>query len=275
MHRLRRLLLLAGAALAVGAGVAAYPWIATFLLLALTWFLRSASLAASAAGDRRRLRGAKWYDPVISLVGAPWHVVRAIPGTVLLALWSLGLALAAALICYAAAVDVDVALLVTGLTLAVSLWAGPGGSRVRSPLLRIVNPVSADLVRWSVAFAVVLAAAAVLAFLVTAEGVNWAPGERTRRSRRRLGPESRPVPDREIVIPRSDQSWHDGSRAAPEHHHFLARRRPTDRAADAPTFRPAGGFFVARSARERHRWTCMAPSTSTTPPCATVRSRRG
>ena len=177
VHRLRRLLLLAGAALAVGAGVAAYPWIATFLLLALTWFLRSASLAASAAGDRRRLRGAKWYDPVISLVGAPWHVVRAIPGTVLLGLWSLGLALAAALICYAAAVDVDVALLVTGLTLAVSLWAGPGGSRVRSPLLRIANPVSADLVRWSVAFALVLAAAAVLAFLVTAEGVNWTPGE--------------------------------------------------------------------------------------------------
>ena len=57
-------------------------------LLLVVWVLRSASLAASATGDRRRLRGAKWYDPVLYLVGAPWHVVRSIPGTLLLALWS-------------------------------------------------------------------------------------------------------------------------------------------------------------------------------------------
>ena len=72
--------------------VTAYPWLGTGLLLLVVWVLRSASLAASATGDRRRLRGAKWYDPVLYLVGAPWHAVRSIPGTLLLVLWSLGLA---------------------------------------------------------------------------------------------------------------------------------------------------------------------------------------
>ena len=104
--------------------------------------LRSASLAASATGDRRRLRGAKWYDPVLYLVGAPWHAVRSIPGTLLLVLWALGLALAAVLVCYAAAASVEVTLFAAGLVLAVSLWLGPGGSRVRGPMSRAVNPLS-------------------------------------------------------------------------------------------------------------------------------------
>jgi len=175
LERLRRGLLWTAGTVAAGAALTAYPWVALPTLIVLTWLLRSASLAATATGDRRRLRGAKWYDPVLYLIGAPWHVVRAIPGTILLALWSIGLALAAALICYAAAADLETSLFVTGLTFVVALALGPGGSRVRSPLARAVHPLASKPGAWLVSLLVVGAVAACFGYLVSTSGVNWTP----------------------------------------------------------------------------------------------------
>ena len=131
-ERLRRALLLGVGAVAAGAAIAAYPWLATVSLLLLTWLLRSISLAASAHDQRRQYRGRKWYDGVQLLIAAPWHLVQSVPGAVLLGLWALGLASAAALVCYAIATGVELALFVCGLVLAGSLWWGPGGSRLRA-----------------------------------------------------------------------------------------------------------------------------------------------
>jgi hypothetical protein len=156
--------------------VTAFPWLALGVLLLLCWLLRSASLAATATGDRRRLRGARWYDPVIYLLGAPWHVVRAIPGTIMLALWSLGLALAAALLCYATAASTTTTLWATGLAFVASLWLGPGGSRVRSPLRRVVNPLAADAGSWVAAVVVLVAAGAFLSY-VAQSGPTWTPAD--------------------------------------------------------------------------------------------------
>src|SRR4029079_10110495 len=125
-------------ALAAGAGAAAYPWLSVALLLVLTWLIRSISLAASSHDQRWQCRGGKWYDGVQLLVAAPWHLVQSIPGAVLLGLWALGLAAAAALVCYAIATGVALALFVCGVVLAGSLWWGPGGSRLRGPVNRIV-----------------------------------------------------------------------------------------------------------------------------------------
>jgi len=174
-ERLRRGSLLAGLALAAGTGTAAYPWLVTGLLLVLTWLLRSVSLAASAHGQRRSLRGRKWYDGVQLLVAAPWHLVQSIPGAVLLGLWALGLAAAAALLCYAIATGLELALFVCGVVLAGSLWWGPGGSRVRGPVNRLVAPLAADLRRWLVALVVVLAVAGVLGFRADLSGASWSP----------------------------------------------------------------------------------------------------
>ncbi len=173
-ERARRATLLAITALAVGAGTAAYPWWATTLVLLLVWVLRSGSLAASKAGNRRRLRGRRWYDGAQFLIGAPWDLVRSIPGTLMLVLWSAGLAVAGGLICYAVAATVPVGLFVCGTVLAVSLWSGPGGSRVRSPLARVVHPLAADVRRWAVALVVVGLVAAGLA-LVAGDGTAWGP----------------------------------------------------------------------------------------------------
>ncbi len=90
-ERFRRGALLVAVAVAAGAGVAAYPWLASALLLALVWVLRSSSLAGSARDQRREYRGRKWYDGMQLLVATPWHLVQSIPSTALLALWSLGI----------------------------------------------------------------------------------------------------------------------------------------------------------------------------------------
>jgi hypothetical protein len=177
-ERFRRATLLGGLALACGVGCAAFPWLAAALMLVLVWLLRSGSLAGSARDQRREFRGRKWYDGVQLLVAAPWHLVQSIPHTLLLALWSLGLAVAAALVCYAIATGLGLALFVCGVVLASSLWLGPGGTRVRGPVSRVVNPLAADLRRWLVALLVVLAVAAALGFRADLSGTTWTPGDR-------------------------------------------------------------------------------------------------
>ncbi len=174
-ERLRRGSLLVALAVTAGAGVAAYPWLATTLLLLLTWLLRSGSLAGSAHDQRRATRGRKWYDGAQLLVAAPWHLLQSIGGTVLLALWSLGFAIAAALVCYSLAAGLQISLFVCGTVLAVSLWLGPGGSRVRGPVSRLVNPLSADPGRWIVALLVVVVLGAVLGFRGDLVGATWTP----------------------------------------------------------------------------------------------------
>ncbi len=176
--RVRRLLLAVAVALAVAAALTAYPWLALAVVVVGTWLLRSGSLAASAAGERRRLRGRKWYDGARFLVAAPWHLVRSVPGSLLLVLWSAGLAGAAALVCYALAADVDVSLFASSGVLAGSLLLGPGSSRVRSPLGRVADPVSAKVRTWLVVVLLVLAAASLLGYRIDATGPDWTPGDR-------------------------------------------------------------------------------------------------
>ena len=130
-EKLRRGFLIGGGAVLTGAACAAAPWVAAGLIVLAVWLLRSGSLAASAVEDKRRLRGRKWYDGAQLVVRTPWHLVQSIPGTLMLVLWSAGLAVAAALICYAVAAGMAVTLFVSGVVLALSLWWGPGGSRLR------------------------------------------------------------------------------------------------------------------------------------------------
>jgi hypothetical protein len=174
-ERARRAVLLGAGAVALAAGVAAYPYLVIVGLLLLVWLLRSGSMTASATGDRQRMRGgARWYDVVVAPLSAPWHLVRSMPTTFLLFVWSGGFAVAAALLCYAFSVSVELTLFISGLALVAALYLGPGGSRVRRPLARLVNPVSLRPRTWLVAVALVLVIALVLG-LVSEAGVHWTP----------------------------------------------------------------------------------------------------
>jgi hypothetical protein len=174
-ERLRRGLLLASLGLATATALTAAPWLTLALVSVMVWLLRSGSLAASAAGARRSVRGTRWYDGPQLLLASPWHVVQAIPGTLLLLLWSLGLALACGLVGYALAASLQTTLLACGVVLAGALWWGPGGSRLSGPVNRVVRPLSRSLGRWTVAWLLVLAAAIGAGAFATQQGTDWAP----------------------------------------------------------------------------------------------------
>jgi hypothetical protein len=188
-ERSRAVGLLALAAVVCGAGVAAYPWVASIGLVILVWLLRSGSLAASATGDRRRLRGRRWYDGAQFLLRTPWELVRSIPGTLMLVLWAAGLAVAGALICYAVVAGELLTLFVCGVVFAVATWSGPGGSRVRSPLSRLVRPLSRAWKPWLAAVAVLTAAGLLLGIIAEESGTSWLPG----RSRPLSGQQPAPL----------------------------------------------------------------------------------
>ena len=177
LENLRRgALLLAGFGV-IGAGVALAPYVALLLVALLVWLLRSGSMAASSAGLRRRTRGIKWYDGAQVLLAAPWHAVASIPGALLLVGWSLGLALAAALLCFAVAAAMLTSLGIIGVVLAAALWWGPGSRRLRGPVQRISYPVSARPLMWFFAMLMTLAAATGLAAAATAQGPDWRPAD--------------------------------------------------------------------------------------------------
>ena len=96
----------------------------------------------------------------------------------MLLLWSAGLAVAAALLCYAFVAGETVTLFVCGTVFAAAVWTGPGGSRVRSPLSRVVNPIAHRWKPWLAVTFVLLVLATGLGGLAESRGTSWSPGER-------------------------------------------------------------------------------------------------
>jgi serine/threonine protein kinase len=174
MLRVRRGVLLAALAPGAAAAVAAWPYLATAVLLLGSWLLRTCTMVVTAAGDRRRLRGARWYDVLLGPLSAPWYLVLALPGAVLLDLWALGIGAAGALVCYAASLSVPTIVAVTGLCLALSLWVGPGSAHVRWPVRVVAQSVSRRTGRWAVATALVVGLTGVVGHEADLH-VAWSP----------------------------------------------------------------------------------------------------
>lgn len=174
-ERIRRTTLVGVGAIAAGVAVAAYPYLATLGLITAVWLLRSLSHTATAAGDRQRVRGQKWYDAPLAVLTSPWHLVASIPGTLLLVVWSLGIALAAGLIGFALSLDAISTLVLIGAFFAGSLWLGPGGSRLRGPVRRVTHPASRQGGSWSLALTFGLVLVAVPAWYLWQNGIDWSP----------------------------------------------------------------------------------------------------
>jgi hypothetical protein len=175
-ERARRATLLVVGALLCGGLVSEYPWYAALLLVLLVWLLRSGSHVAGLAAERRRLRGRRWYDGMALLVRTPWELLRSLPSTVMLVLWSAGFALSAALLCYAFGTGESTTLFMCGAVFAAMVYTGPGGSGVRSPLSHVVDPVSRRWRTWLAVTFVLLVLATGLGALADARGSSWAPG---------------------------------------------------------------------------------------------------
>jgi len=171
---LRRGLTVAALGLVAAALVAAWPYAGAAIVLAATWLLRTCTMTVTAAGDRRRLRGARWYDVLLAPLSAPWYLVASLPGALLLALWSLGLALAGTLLCYAAGASTVTTVGVTGLCLVVSLWWGPGAAHVRWPVRVVAQSLARRIGRWAVVTTVLVATAGFVGHQASLD-IGWSP----------------------------------------------------------------------------------------------------
>jgi hypothetical protein len=174
-ERLRRSVSLLALGGVVAGAIAFAPYVALAALLVVVWLLRSGSLAAASAGNRRSRRGVKWYDGIQLLLAAPWHVVAGLSGSLLLLLWSAGIAAAIALLCFAASLTITTSLALIGAGFALSTWWGPGSERVRSPVHRVVDPLARHGVPWLLVTLLVAAGASALGAAVSAQGTSWTP----------------------------------------------------------------------------------------------------
>ena len=171
---LRRSGLLAALGLAVAAAVSAWPFVSLFVVVLGSWLLRTCTMTATAAGARRRLRGARWYDVLLAPLSAPWYLVAAIPGTVLLTLWSLGIAAAGVLLGYAAGVSPAATLFIAGLCLAGSVWVGPGAAHVRWPVRVVAQSLARRTGPWALALVVLVAFAGFVGHQASLS-IDWSP----------------------------------------------------------------------------------------------------
>ncbi len=167
-------MLLGAVGLATASAVAAWPYWSVGVLLIAAWLLRTCTLIVTAHGDRKRLRGARWYDVLLAPLSAPWYLVAALPGALLLGLWALGLGLAGALLCYALGVGTAATLFVTGACLGVSLWVGPGAAHVRWPVRVVAQSLARRTGRWAVAVVLLVAIAGLVGHQAGLH-VGWSP----------------------------------------------------------------------------------------------------
>lgn len=174
-QRLRRWVLGAGLLGVVTGAVAAAPYLACVALTCLVLLLRGLSLTVTGANQRRLRRGPKWYDGVVTVLVAPWHFVQSSLGSLLLLAWAAMLAGCVGLVLLVVGVPTEAVLAASGCTLGVSLWTGPGGSRVRAPVQVLGFPLARKPVPWAVAALVLLGVAAAL-LLVAGQGADWTPG---------------------------------------------------------------------------------------------------
>lgn len=176
-ERLRRGSLLVGLALLTGAVTAAFPWLSLIALVLVVWGLRSVSLAGESIGYRRSLRGARWYDAVQVVVSSPWHLLQAVPGTILLVLWAAGAGAVGGLLAYAFAAPTGLILFLGGLGFAVGVWCGPGGSRVRRPVRAVTWRAAGQVVPWAITAALIVGLTVAAWGAVSSDGPRWSPDD--------------------------------------------------------------------------------------------------
>ncbi len=174
--RLQRGTLLGGLFATVALGFAKAPYLSLEALCLLTLGIRTVSWTTESAAARQRMRGRRrWYDGALTLLSAPWYLVVATAGTLMLLLWSAFVALAVGVAYVLFRAPLVPGLLLMGAVLASSLWWGPGSRRVRVPTRRLVHSATAHPWTGWLAVAVVTAAAAGFAYALAQGGAVWDP----------------------------------------------------------------------------------------------------
>jgi hypothetical protein len=174
--RLQRSLMLGGGFVtgAVAFGVA--PYLAFWVLAVLALAVRSLSWTTESARERQHRRGRRaWYDAPLTLLTAPWYLVVATGGTLLLVLWSGVLASILAVAALLFRAPLPALLVATGAVFVLGLWTGPGSKRLRLPVRRAVVSVTRDpWIGWTVLAGVAIVLVSLVWLLLSAE-TSWSP----------------------------------------------------------------------------------------------------
>jgi hypothetical protein len=174
-----RIAMTAGLGLVVAALVGLAPYIAAVLVLAMVWFVRTASVSGDAQLQRRALRGPRRSDGFVRTVVWPWHFFVAMWGSLALVVSGLVAAVAVAAFTVMVGQPEWRGTLFGGLTLALCLWWGPGSTRLRNRTRRLVwraATPSQPGVAWALAVWVV---AVVLLVARLQTDVLWYPAAET------------------------------------------------------------------------------------------------
>lgn len=174
--RLQRGLLLTGLFALVTLGFALAPYLTLAALGVLTLAVRTGSWTAEAARDRAWRRGRhRWYDGPLAAATAPWYLLVATGGTLVLLVWSAALTFLVGVALLVFRAPFEPGLLAMGAVLAFTTWWGPGARRVRGPTRALVlRATRVPAVGW-VAVTLLALAAAGTAYLFAAHGVSWDP----------------------------------------------------------------------------------------------------
>jgi Protein kinase domain len=174
--RMQRVILLAGLFATVTVGFARAPYLSLAAIGVLALVVRTISWTSESARQRQLFRGRRrWFDAPLAVVSTPWYLVVATGGTVMLMLWSALLAFAVGFAYQLFRGPLVPCLLAMGAVLALALWWGPGGRRLRQPVRRLVAGATRNSwVGW-VSIALVAGVAALLALGLLGDGVIWDP----------------------------------------------------------------------------------------------------
>ncbi len=174
--RTRRDLLMIGLLALVASGFAAAPYLTLAVTAGAALVVRTVSWTTEAAGERQRLRGRhRWYDGPLAVATAPWYLVVATGGTLVLLVWSAVLTFAVGLAYLLFRAPLLPGMLLMGLVLALSLWWGPGARRLRRPVRMLATTVTRPAWAGWTTLAVVAAGLGLLGFVLATSAVQWYP----------------------------------------------------------------------------------------------------
>lgn len=173
---LQRWLLVTGLLVLATAAFALAPYLTLAALGVAALAMRTVSWTSESSRERVWRRGRRrWYDAPLAVVSAPWYLLVATAGTLVLLLWAAALAFVTGLGLLLFSPPVEAVLLAMGAVLSLALWWGPGGRRLRTPTRGLVR----GLTRWNgvgwVALVAVFAAAGLAAYTLASGGVVWDP----------------------------------------------------------------------------------------------------
>jgi predicted Ser/Thr protein kinase len=138
---LRSMIVMAALAV-VAAALSLAPYVAAAGSFVLAWLFRTMSWGADALSDRRARRGPRRSDSVVATLTAPWYVVAALPGTVVLFVGASLSGAGGAVLGWVLGLGVWLSLAVGGAAFVTALWWGPGSRQLRRGSYRPVRAVA-------------------------------------------------------------------------------------------------------------------------------------